>query len=239
MAAIRKQLNEKAQGLVEYVIILAFVAGVAVMLNGAGIRSTVVSTFDKAVEILAMINGNESSSGAETVYGELYKKSFLELSQVSLDDVRAIPNEERLAMDMDAMQKIANWFMGKDKETIKATFWNNDLTLDNNSILWIDERSMLNNSNELSRYYTNQDIVLSEILGVSTEGNNSGNTWTYSANRYFYSDSMIYQSKNEGRQIRVHLEYDANDTVTSSHVYVTQVGSHPDNDTSMLQADGQ
>ncbi len=51
MTAIRKYLSEKAQGLVEYVLILAFIAGVAMSLGG--MSGTVKDVFDEAVLTIA------------------------------------------------------------------------------------------------------------------------------------------------------------------------------------------
>ena len=54
--------NHKGQGLTEYVLILAFIAGVAFMMFGGegGLKGTVVSTFDKTVELLANLDDSRS-----------------------------------------------------------------------------------------------------------------------------------------------------------------------------------
>ena len=49
LQSMRKFFREKGQGLTEYVLILAFVAGVAyVMFAQTGLKSTVSSTFSQA-----------------------------------------------------------------------------------------------------------------------------------------------------------------------------------------------
>lgn len=49
LTSMRKFFKEKGQGLTEYVLILAFVAGVAyLMFANTGLKSTVSSTFSQA-----------------------------------------------------------------------------------------------------------------------------------------------------------------------------------------------
>ena len=49
LTSMRGYLKEKGQGLTEYVLILAFVAGVAyLMFANTGLKSTVSSTFSEA-----------------------------------------------------------------------------------------------------------------------------------------------------------------------------------------------
>ncbi len=49
LTSMRKFFKEKGQGLTEYVLILAFVAGVAyLMFANSGLKSTVSSTFSQA-----------------------------------------------------------------------------------------------------------------------------------------------------------------------------------------------
>ena len=49
LTSMRKLFKEKGQGLTEYVLILAFVAGVAYMMfANTGLKSTVSSTFTEA-----------------------------------------------------------------------------------------------------------------------------------------------------------------------------------------------
>ena len=55
MNQIRKMIREKGQGLTEYVLIIAFIAGVAIAMFGSGgsLKDTLVNTFTETQKILA------------------------------------------------------------------------------------------------------------------------------------------------------------------------------------------
>jgi len=56
----RRTIKEKGQGLTEYVLILAFIAGVAFMMFGGSgsLKDTLVSTFTKTNNLLCPLVGN-------------------------------------------------------------------------------------------------------------------------------------------------------------------------------------
>lgn len=81
---IRRTIREKGQGLTEYVLILAFIAGVAFMMFGGegSLKGTLASTLDSIIEVmesisgkgfdmpavLARITGQEGVAGIQTHY---------------------------------------------------------------------------------------------------------------------------------------------------------------------------
>lgn len=55
LVSMKKFFAEKGQGLTEYVLILAFVAGLAfLMFNESGLKSTVTDTFSKSQSMISV-----------------------------------------------------------------------------------------------------------------------------------------------------------------------------------------
>ncbi|MBQ6744028.1 MAG: hypothetical protein IJR05_04670 [Acidaminococcaceae bacterium] len=50
---LKLKLRQKGQGIVEYALLLAFIVGIAMMLNGVGLKDAVVGVFDDVAEVLA------------------------------------------------------------------------------------------------------------------------------------------------------------------------------------------
>ena len=57
MKTIRNYLNRKGQGIVEYAVLLSFIMGLTMMLNGANLGGAVMGVFDDVTYVLARING--------------------------------------------------------------------------------------------------------------------------------------------------------------------------------------
>ena len=226
LVKISNYLKQKGQGIVEYAILLAFVVGIAVALQGVGLKDAVVGVFDDVATVLA----GGSVSKTNTYAAAYAKYATMPYSELIGPETSA----ERLAADNDAFQLIADWCMGKDETQIKNMFGNDLKDPNKNVVLHIDERSSL--GYETSSYYSNgyEGQVLTDILGASIEGNKNGYLWSYSNQRYFFSDSMAYDSPNSERQVHVNVNYE-NGVVVGSSVYVTQKDNKP-NDTTVLGA---
>ena len=97
--------NEKGQGLTEYVLLLAFIAAIAFMLNSGGLLGTVKGSYNESQGIFAMLFGDNSRPD----WGHADVSTFNESNSA-----------ERLARDQEALVNLANFFMGKTKAEVKA-----------------------------------------------------------------------------------------------------------------------
>jgi len=62
---IMRYLEQKAQGMVEYALILAFVVGIAAALTSSdGIKGAIETTFEKVTTTLNTANGTQTQGGA-------------------------------------------------------------------------------------------------------------------------------------------------------------------------------
>ena len=110
---LKKIVIEKGQGLTEYVLILAFIAGIAfVMFGGDGsLKGTVVDTFTETHKILAGLFSDK------TDWGHMDPSKFFN------DENQG----ERLAVDHSSLENLANFFIGKPEEEIRLLFENPEI----------------------------------------------------------------------------------------------------------------
>lgn len=71
MKTIRNYLNRKGQGIVEYAVLLSFIMGLTMMLNGANLGGAVMGVFDDVTYVLARINGKSGEGGTSINRGML------------------------------------------------------------------------------------------------------------------------------------------------------------------------
>lgn len=96
--------KKKGQGIVEYAVLLAFVVGLAVMLQGVGIRGAIKDTFDNVVVLL---RGNP--------YAPYFQAWHDKTSEWLSEN---ISSEERLQADQEALARIARAFIGLDEDKV-------------------------------------------------------------------------------------------------------------------------
>lgn len=58
---IKAQLSQKGQGMVEYALIIAFVAGIAALALNSNLSSVITSAFEKASSAVSAVNTNAST----------------------------------------------------------------------------------------------------------------------------------------------------------------------------------
>ena len=93
---IKKTIKEKGQGLTEYILILAFIAGVAFMMFGGNgsLKGTLVDTFTETQRILAELFSDE------TDWGHMDVSAFNDSNK-----------EARLKADQKALENLAKYFL--------------------------------------------------------------------------------------------------------------------------------
>jgi hypothetical protein len=101
---IRRTIREKGQGLTEYVLILAFIAGIAFMMFGGNgsLKGTVVGTLTETVRILGGLFDEKTDWG-----NPANRDSFSDSNQ-----------EERYQHDQKMLENLANFFMDMKKEDV-------------------------------------------------------------------------------------------------------------------------
>ena len=215
-------LKEKGQGLIEYALILAFVAGIAMMLfSGNGnLKDTLISTFSETARILAGICNDKAKNYAD------YFRSWRDLS---LADLAAQDSNERLLADQMALDIIAKAFIGKDFEEVKdlmRTYTRGENLI---NIEKFDPKDGLNGYSESTlvplsfelvqeadgSYYTwlqteeNRNLV-SQVLASDAQIIGRDDTAlkrTRVEDGIFYSDAMISSDGNPLRTVNLRLHY--------------------------------
>ncbi len=235
--------NKKGQGLTEYVLILAFIAGVAFMMFGGegSLKGTVVSTFDKTIEILASINSSKSNYYAEH-FGEYHTKNRSEL--------QALDNTQRVDVDLSALQNIADGLIGKDISWILETFpasesyqdgrgddyatemllgqpGRNPFTIAQNVYEQNDsgQRGAIRDGTYGSSTKNNPEII-SLIHGSAYDNSDyrmytPNGTGTWSKESYFYSDGMIGTGGRVTSNINVTVSTGSDGKVNGARVWVS------------------
>ena len=114
---IRRTIREKGQGLTEYVLILAFIAGVAFMMFGGNgsLKGTVADTLTETVRILADLFGEGDGYVAAS---KKYPGYFKDWSTLSSDELNEISSAERLKADQEGLALIASYFLGKTQDEV-------------------------------------------------------------------------------------------------------------------------
>ncbi len=227
MTFIKRYFNKKAQGIIEYAIMLAFVVGLGVTLQGVGIKDNVVSVFDSVATMLAGGSENKYAAGLE-LWGN-----------ISYDKLLTESKSERIAADLSGLTNIANYLNSLDL-TFEELAGNNQ---DNNSYLkerWVNRTNLgTNPDNEvvgsvILNYWGKGGVDSNQLCGLSSY---SAVNWMQQINdtnyissttasdwpnqRYFYSDEMNVNGQQ--RQIKVAFTRDDSGNVTGTKVWVSNL----------------
>ena len=186
---ISKSLKQKGQGIVEYALLLAFVVGIAMMLNGANIKGEVNEVFD---DVVSLLSGGNQYAAALKKYGSMTRRDLVKLGVKNgkyyiEEDI--VSNEDRLAADREALENIADLFLNmsysdltKLMKGVSADYFLNP-EKDNNTKKGV----LILNYTDQSGVEKNYNSETGQYAGTYDEG--SG---TYTDNAYSYgSDTYI------------------------------------------------
>lgn len=194
----RKTIKEKGQGLTEYVLVLAFIAGIAFMMFGGNgnLKGTVVDTFTETVRILAGLFDEK------TDWGHADPSTFNDSN-----------SGERLAYDQNALANLADFFIGKSRKEIADNYLNYIGSAENNGgimVGWFQQ----NDDGSMRFVPKSYKAEANSIFDLMQGG--SGDATKYDpTNQYLVSDYVRYQFTQPsgdgaaaGNGVRIKFEYD-------------------------------
>ncbi len=225
MTTIIRYLNKKAQGIVEYALLLAFIVGLGMTLNGVGIKDSVINVFDDVATLL---------SGEKITFAEAVNRWGNKSTEELLAD--ASSSAKRQLTDQESLANIGNLFLGKTKTEL-AVFMNNyDHNVNKTDGLFIcnyhdPEWTAKNEQNKKADPVFDYDgSQLKEgyrdILTYMQGDSDNMVSFTNDGTKYYFSDSMTVERTTGGdwindRSIRVNLHYNG-DTVDAVRVRVNR-----------------
>lgn len=245
---LKRIKTEKGQGLTEYVLILAFIAGIAMlMFNGNSLDVSVKDTYDKINKVVRSLGG-ENAYAQRTSKWRQYKND---------DELRANTTpEERLKSDQDLLISIGNMFLGEklsDVEKMLAQYnqhiaygtaedpsggylWDHrtentnpgDPTMKESRDVTLFEYRDPQNSDQQIQVLNNNNRDYTKAAELLTQGTVKASDFNSSltANqRVFYSEDMIDQGYS--RKLSANFGIDENTKeITSVHLYVVRGGGN-------------
>ena len=249
MIQLRKYFNKKGQGVVEYAVLLAFIVGLAVFLNGGGIGNGVQGVFDN---MAAFLRGEDVQGKDQSGFVAWNKRGKNQLHNYETGE-DLVPDADRIEADQQSLANIAEFFMGKTKAEVKAAIGSEGTNTQGTLLLdyrdWTEEagntngeiKTGLNDNTKWSKPVdaTNQRIYNWMQGDYGTNGYNSD--YDYDAGtRYLVSNYMINPNEAtpqgsdakwiDNRSVRVVLTYDnATGTVKESRAYITRGERGTDN----------
>ena len=226
---LKRLFTQKGQGLVEFVLILAFCAGIGVAAREAGFGKALNSLFDSGerpeYETAAIGSARSIDWGKEVFTGE--NSTFSEENAA-----------ERLAWDQKSLENLAGYFIGKSKTEIKALLGGKSADMG-----WGEkgEEVVLGHfrptSDKQGTIFDPESLqagdamnIFSWLKGIYDTTSGADNPNYDPEYRYFVSDYAISQGwadkagNNQAIGIRIALEYDRSDlTVANENLKVIGV----------------
>ena len=192
--------KQKGQGIVEYALILAFVVGIAMMLNGSNLGGAVKGVFDDVAAVL---------SGEEKIDFAAWSKAGKNQLHDFTTGKDVISNEARIRSDQQLLANIGGFFIGKKEDIFYDDNIFNEKGTDKDGwkmILDYQDSTDWSEENQLNGRIkgdkTKNDRIFNWMQGDYGSYNDSGqeiaDSYSSSSNydpntRYFLSNSMIEQ----------------------------------------------
>ena len=213
MLAIKYYLNKKAQGIVEYALLLAFVVGIAMMLSSSNLGGSLHYLFDDVAFVLE----GESDTTYVEYFTDWKRKRTAELENVS--------NRRRLDADQKALAFIASQFLDATPARVKELMgkysndWGQDWlnkninsnynivdsegwsevlvplsykqsNIDDNGYVWLEAKHNIATVNALTE--NGAKTLENQTSFTNAWGeNHTGDKKSVSLDRLFYSNDMV------------------------------------------------
>lgn len=229
--------HKKGQGIVEYALLLAFIVGIAIMLNGADLGGALKGTFDKVASAI----GGETKENA-------YVAGFKKWSSMKKSDLENEDAAARLAADQAALDNIAKTLYKLTRDQV-AGLTGQDIKEGRNNTFFYGTTSGTNDGTKGDEYGDNKfstlllnyydsdsanttginlnykpEVYLNTgwLQGTNGADNSNKSQWTSTntSTRYFYSDGMIHNDY--GSQVRAQFHVGSDGKVDSVRVFAVQ-----------------
>ena len=180
MKTLRTYLNEKGQDLVEYTLLLAFCAALLMALNSNTFNQTIRMVFEKGVfdDVSTVLGAGNAYTVAVEKWSQSSRRTLVEIKKVNGKYVLGedvIPNSERLEADRQALNYIADFFLGMSLSQVKTDVFRNEFKED--SDFFTKERDILilsykDNVKETEDTYdpVTQQYAVTAKTDIMTEG---------------------------------------------------------------------
>lgn len=222
---MRNMVKQKGQGIVEYALLLAFIVGLAVMLNGSNLGGAVKGVFD---DVAAVLGGGSDNK---------YAQGFSKWSGMKYSELSGVPNSERIAADLAGLTNIADHFnsLGLSFDQLAGTYnesdgylqhkWPSDLDADKGAAAKGSVIFNYTGAGDREDYFSRTyykgpaDWMQGNNADYVVQGY-SNHTWQ--AERYFFSDEM---SDTREKTVRVSFTKDSSGNITGTRVWVNAGGN--------------